>query len=79
MNASQVTSKEAGKALDALAALSVQLSCQCDVHPETLVLPAGKLQEACAVIDEAVSALKKIMVIADDNGASLVHSGDTSR
>ena len=74
MNVSQLTLKEAGKALDALAALSVQLSCQCDVPPETLVLPAGKLREACAVIDEAVSALKKIVVIADEDGGGRLNA-----
>ncbi len=68
MNAPQATASEAGKALDALAALSVQLSCQCDVHPDTLILPARKVQEACSVIDEAVLALKKILVIADAGG-----------
>ena len=73
MNAAQITAEEAGKALDALAALSVQLSCQCDVHPDTLVLPAGKLQEACSVIDEAVSALKKIVVVADKAGGGPQH------
>lgn len=67
MNAPQTTAVEAGKALDALAALSVQLSCQCDAHPDTLVLPARKLQEACAVIDEAVLALKKIVSLADES------------
>ena len=59
---------EAGKALDALAALSVQLSCHCDVHPDTLILPAGKVHEACSVIDEAVSALKKIIANAEADG-----------
>jgi hypothetical protein len=68
MDAQQATATEAGKALDALAALSVQLTCQCDVHPDTLILSAGKVAEACTIIDEAVSALKKIIVIAEDGG-----------
>jgi hypothetical protein len=68
MNAPQETASEAGKALDALAALSVQLSCDCDVHPDTLILPARKVREACNVIDEAVSALKQIMTISAASG-----------
>ena len=68
MNAPQETASEAGKALDALAALSVQLSCHCDVHPDTLILPARKVREACNVIDEAVSALKQILAISAASG-----------
>jgi len=68
MNASQATATEAGRALDALVALSVQLSCHCEVEPDTLILPARKVQEACSIIDEAVLALKKIVVIAEDSG-----------
>ena len=66
MNASQATATEAGRALDALVALSVQLSCHCEVEPDTLILPARKVQEACSIIDEAVLALKKI--VAEDSG-----------
>jgi hypothetical protein len=61
MGDARQTEQEANKALDALAALSMKLSCQCDAPPHTLVLPAGKLREACATIDEAVVALKKIL------------------
>ena len=68
MDRPQVTALEAGKALDALAALSQQLSCHCDVHPDTLILPAGKVHEACSIIDEAVTALKKIIYNADAEG-----------
>jgi hypothetical protein len=68
MERPQATVTEAGKALDALAALSVQLSCHCDADPDTLILPAGKVQEACSIIDEAVSALKKILQAADAGG-----------
>ena len=77
MDAPQATASEAGKALDALAALSVELSCQCDVHPDTLILPARKVQEACNIIDEAVSALKKIVVIAEAGGGGpgIAHPG----
>jgi len=36
MNASQATATEAGRALDALVALSVQLSCHCEVEPDRI-------------------------------------------
>ncbi len=68
MDASKQTTIEAGKALDALAALSVRLSCHYDnVPPHALVLPAAKLREACDTIDEAVGALKKILMSTHDD------------
>jgi len=68
VSAVQATALEAGKALDALTALSVELSCHCDTHCETLILPVGKVQEACSIIDEAVLALKKIVATAEADG-----------
>ena len=68
MEGPQATALEAGKALDALAALSVQLSCHRNAHPDTLILPASKVHEACSIIDEAVTALKKIIRTADAQG-----------
>lgn len=68
----QKTAIEAGKVLDTLAALSVELSCHCDVTPDTLVLQAGKVKDACEAIDDAVAALKRILAIADATGASVV-------
>lgn len=62
---------EAGRALDALAALSIRLSCHCDVAPDTLVLNAAKVKEACDAIDDAVDALKRILAVTDANGASI--------
>ena len=59
---------EAAKVLDALAAVSMELSCHCDVAAHTLVLSASKVQETCSKIDEAVCALKKILEIAVQNG-----------
>ncbi len=59
---------EAGKALDSLSALSVELSCQGRGAPQTLVLPASRVAEACATIDEAVTALKRILRIGDESG-----------
>ena len=64
---------EAGKVLDTLAALSVRLSCHsCDTAPDTLVLEAGKVKEACDAIDVAVSSLKRILAITDANGTSIL-------
>lgn len=59
------TVDEVGKILDALAALSLDLSCHCNVPPHTLVLPASKVQEACSAIDTAVDSLKRILVLTE--------------
>ena len=59
---------EAGKALDSLSALSVQLSCQQCETPHTLVLTSTRVAEACATIDEAVASLKHILMIGDETG-----------
>jgi hypothetical protein len=59
---------EAGRALDSLSALSVQLTCQHCETPETLVLTARRVAEACATIDEAVASLKHILMIGDETG-----------
>lgn len=68
----RATAIEAGKVLDTLAALSVRLSCRCDVAPDTLVLDAGKVKEACDAIDDAVLSLKRILSIVDAHGTSVV-------
>ena len=62
------TAIEAGRILDDLAALSIDLSCHCDVPPHMLVLPAGKVREACDAIDDAVASLKRILAIAAASG-----------
>ena len=68
MNPTKQAANEAAKVLDALAAVSMELSCHCGVAPHTLVLSASKVQETCAKIDAAVCALKKILEIAARNG-----------
>jgi hypothetical protein len=74
MNAPEKTAVEACKVLDALAALSLDLACHCDVPPHTMILPASKVREACDAIDEAVAALRRILAIADASGdGSLPH------
>ena len=72
------TVAEAGRVLDDLAALSIDLSCHCDAPPYKLVLPASKVREACDAIDDAVAALKRILAIAADGGAPAPphHPGD---
>jgi hypothetical protein len=68
MNPTRQAADEAGKVLDALAAVSMELSCHCGAPPHTLVLSATKVQETCTKIDDAVCALKKILEIAANNG-----------
>ena len=68
----QEVMSEAGKALDSLSTLSVQLRCQHCETPQTLVLSAGRVAEACATIDEAVACLKHILMIGDETGNSTV-------
>jgi hypothetical protein len=69
------TAIEAARVLDALAALSIRLSCHCDVAPDTLVLNAAKVKEACEAIDDAVDALKRILAVTDANGTSILVEG----
>ncbi len=68
MSSLKRASEEAAKVLDTLAAVSVELSCHYYAPPHTLVLPASKVRETCDAIDVAVSALKKILAIAADEG-----------
>ena len=57
------TAAEAGKVLDTLAALSIELACRCEVPPQQLVLDAATLKDACQAIDDAVASLKRILAI----------------
>jgi hypothetical protein len=68
MQPAKDTAAEAGKILDDLAALSIDLSCHCDAAPHALVLPARKVREACDAIDDAVASLKRILAIAPASG-----------
>lgn len=72
------TAREAAKALDALAALSVELACHCDKPPEELVLGAGKLRETCATIDDAVASLRRILAAAEARDGPLVPPASAS-
>ena len=62
------TAVEAAKVLDDLAALSIDLSCHCNVPPHMLVLSASKIREACETIDDAVASLKRILALASASG-----------
>jgi hypothetical protein len=63
MTATSATAAEVCKILDALAALAVDLSCDCDVPPDTLILSAQKTRDACIAIEESVAALRTILQI----------------
>ena len=68
MNATTATAVEVCKVLDSLSALAVDLSCDCEVAPETLILSAQKARDACAAIEEGVTALRSILQISVANG-----------
>jgi hypothetical protein len=68
MNPTTKTAVEVCKVLDALSALAFDLSCHCDVAPDTLILSAKKTQDACDAIEESVAALRSILQIAEDAG-----------
>jgi hypothetical protein len=67
-NATRATAVEVSRVLDTLSALAVELSCQCEVPPDTLILSAQKTRDACAAIEEGVSALKSILEISEAAG-----------
>jgi hypothetical protein len=70
MNVTKETAAEVCKVLDVLSTLAVNLSCHCDVPPDTLILSAKKIRDACAAIDEGVSALKTILQISEAAGGA---------
>ena len=63
MNPTSAQAAEVCKVLDALSALALDLSCHCDVPPDTLILSAKKTRDACAALEEAVAALREILEI----------------
>jgi hypothetical protein len=68
MTPTKQTAIEVCKVLDTLSALAVDMSCHCDVPPDTLILSAQRTRDACAAIDEGVAALKTILQISVANG-----------
>ena len=63
MNPTSAQAVEVCKVLDALAALAVDLSCHCEVPPDTLILSAKRTRDACTAIEEGVGALREILQI----------------
>ena len=74
MTATSATATEVCKVLDALAALAVDLSCDCEVAPDTLILSAQKTRDACAAIEESVTALRNILQISVAAGGGPIPS-----
>ena len=72
------TAVEVCKVLDRLTALSVDLSCHCDDRPHGVILPAGKVQDSCQTINEAVESLKHILRLAESSGGGLIPPGALS-
>ncbi len=68
MHETKKTAAEVCTILDSLAALSQDLCCHKNVARETLVLSAGKTQDACEAIESAVKALREILEIASEAG-----------
>ena len=68
MTPTAATAAEVSKVLDALEALAVDLSCDCEVPPDTLILSAQKTRDACAAIEGGVSALRNILQISVEAG-----------
>jgi hypothetical protein len=77
MHVESKAAEEAAKALDALAALSVELACHCEGPPDQLVLGAAKLKETCATIDEAVASLKHILAVTQARDGPLLGTQGT--
>ena len=68
MSTTADTAAQVSKVLDALEALAVDLSCDCEVPPDTLILSAQRTRDACSAIDESVGALRKILQISVNAG-----------
>lgn len=79
MQSTKKTAVEVCTVLDSLTALSQDLSCHGKAHRDELVLTAGKTQDACMAIDEAVSALKEILAIAEAAGGGPIPTAVANR
>jgi hypothetical protein len=77
--ATRDTAVEVCKILDRLTALSVDLSCHRGEPADRVVLPAAKLQDSCATINEAVASLKRILRIAEAHGGGLIPQSALSK
>ena len=79
MQTTKKTAVEVCTILDSLTALSQDLSCYREAPRDALVLSAGKTQDACLAIEEAVSALKEILAIAVAAGGGPVPAAVADR
>jgi len=68
MTPTAATAAEVSTVLDALEALAVDLSCHCEVPPDTLILTAQRTRDAYTAIDEGVAALRRILQISVEAG-----------
>lgn len=69
---SRETAEEVCKILDRLTALSVDLSCHRGGPAGRVVLPAEKVRDSCKIITEAVTSLKRILLITESHGGGLI-------
>lgn len=79
MHETRKTAAEVCTILDSLAALSQDLRCHKNKDRDTLVLSAGKTQDACAAIESAVAALREILEIAAEAGGGPIPSAVAHR
>jgi len=75
MNPTTATAVEVCKVLDSLSALAADLACDCEVPPDTLILSAQKTRDACAAIEEGITALKSILQISVASGGGPIPAG----
>jgi hypothetical protein len=59
-------SKELYKVMDALAALKIDLECEPHIPGEALVLSATRSRDACAALVSAVTAMKKLAAMLNE-------------
>src|SRR5215212_8264173 len=70
-NTSKIMVAEAGKVLDALAALKYDIDCHCG-HPQRKDLTPQRRLEACAAMRQAIDALKRMLQMPEQDGARLI-------
>jgi hypothetical protein len=68
MTPTAATAAEVSNVLDTLEALAADLSCHCEVPPDTLILSAQRTRDACAAIEGGVAAMRRILQISVDAG-----------
>lgn len=72
MTPTAAAAAEVSNVLDALEALAADLTCHCDVPPDTLILSAQRTRDACAAIEEGVAAMRRILQISVEAGGGPV-------